>query len=136
MSGSPQASIDTDYYRIGLYKTFRRAVPAGSDYFEKQREFFTQLFESRKSEVDAILEAEMGRADNSLEEFQVDTFEGRENACELVSNEILEPNEQNQEMHAIHVGLSVITSKPFAPEDRICLMEQLFTLFNTKEETP
>ena len=124
MSGSPQASIDTEFYRIGLFKNFRRAVPAGSDYFEKQHEHFTQLIQSKREEVDAIVTSELSGSGNDLKPFDSEAL------AEFSSDALLQDNPRAQEMHAVHVRLGITVEQPVSPEVQSVLMEKLFAVFN------
>ncbi len=130
MSGSPQATIDTEFYGIKLYNTFRRRVHSGSDYFENKRKQFTDLFFNNKDAVDKMLKDEMLRYNNALNHFQFAIFENRKYAYQFASDNVLTKNNQNQTMHAIHIGMYFMTKHSIVPETKLFLMEKLFDLFN------
>ena len=132
MSGNPQNTIDTQYYRIRLYKTFRRSVPAGSDYFAKNKKIFTDLFLSKKNLIDSIIEEEIETENTSLEEFCPKTFNEQENSKVLSTETIL--TNHNYDMHTIHIELCIVTKDSFSRKVELTIMDRVFSVFNTIEK--
>ena len=126
MSGSPQGTIDTPYYKIDLYHCFRRSVPAGSDYFSEKSKAFRELFLLNKDRVDGIL-AGIKQAGVAIEAFCEDAYRcgdvltlSSETAC----------GEAYDNMHAIHVRVSLIVNGQVSDELQSTMIAELFQVFN------
>ena len=127
MSGKPQVTINTQYYKIQLYKDFRRKVPIGSDYFKRNQTIFTELFLSKKNIVDSILEEE----NLYLKEFCPKTFK-QESSKEMSTKAILANHDCN--MHTIHINLLIVPKSNISQKLEIEIMNRIFKVFNTSKK--